>query len=217
MPIKKGDFIKIEYTGSTEEGVVFDTTDKKIAEEHEIARPNMIFGSVTICVGEGHILPTLDERLVGKELGKHEFDLPAEEGFGKKNPKLLKMMPTNAFKKQNINPVPGLQVTFDKAMGTIKTVNGGRTIVDFNHPLAGHALHYAVDIKEQVNDAKAKLESLFALQRMPGIEVKVEGEKATITLPFEMPKEAEQKHIDKLKELVPEVKEYSFEKKELKQ
>ena len=43
----------------------------------------------------------------------------------------------SAFKKENITTQPGLQITVDEAVGMVKTVSGGRVIVDFNHPLSG--------------------------------------------------------------------------------
>ena len=37
MPVKNGDFIKLEYTGKiVETGDIFDTTDKELAEEKGI-------------------------------------------------------------------------------------------------------------------------------------------------------------------------------------
>ncbi|MFS6939009.1 hypothetical protein ACDX33_11095, partial [Neisseria animaloris] len=75
----------------------------------------------------------------------------AEEAFGKRQVNLIKLVPTNIFTKQNMTPVPGLHVNLDGIYGVIRSVSGGRTIVDFNHPLSSHDLVYEVDIKRIVD------------------------------------------------------------------
>ena len=78
MAIKKGDFIEIEYTGRLkEEGFVFDTTDEKIAKEHDLYNSKAAYGPLTICVGEHHVIHGLDEALIGKEKGSYEFIISA--------------------------------------------------------------------------------------------------------------------------------------------
>ena len=77
MAINNQDFIEVEYTGRTKaEGFIFDTTDKKVAEENGLG-DDMKFGAVVICVGEGHLIRGLDEQLPGKEAGKtYTIEIP---------------------------------------------------------------------------------------------------------------------------------------------
>jgi len=136
MALKKHDFIEVDYTGKIKEsGEVFDTTNIEVAKKNQIFEAERVTGPVVICLGEGLILPGLEKKLEGRELGEYNIDLSAEEGFGKKSAKLIQLIPTAKFKKQDVRPMPGLQISVDGMMGTIKTVTGGRTIVDFNHPL----------------------------------------------------------------------------------
>ncbi|MHC1575565.1 MAG: FKBP-type peptidyl-prolyl cis-trans isomerase, partial [Candidatus Methanogasteraceae archaeon] len=40
MTIEQGDFIRINYTGRSDDGTVFDTTEEEVAKEHEIHDEN---------------------------------------------------------------------------------------------------------------------------------------------------------------------------------
>ncbi len=215
--VKQKDFIEIEYTGRlAEENIIFDTTDAETAQKNGIFSKNMKYGPVIICVGEQQVLAGLDRDLVGKEAGKsYTFRLSPEDGFGKKDAKLLKLVPLNIFKKQNINPVPGLQVDIDGVMGTIKTVTGGRVIVDFNHPFSGKELSYELKINRIVTDKKEQVSAVLqVLLNMPS-EVSIADGAATATIEHELPAEIQKELEKKLVELTG-LKSVSFKKKEQK-
>lgn len=164
--IKEMDFVELEYTAKIKDGnVVFDTTDEKTAKDNDIHTSQLPYGPVIICVGTNSLLKGLEDNLVGKEPGKsYTIELSPENAFGKKSAKLLKIVNSNVFRKSNINPMPGLQVNIDGIPGTIKSVTGGRTIVDFNHPLSGKDIIYDVKINKIVSDDKEKIKSFVSFQ-----------------------------------------------------
>lgn len=212
--IKKGHFIEISYTGIIKEGnLVFDTTDEKIAKENNIFNPKAEYGPVVICVGQGQLIKGFDADLVGKELNKeYEVEISPENAFGKKSAQLLKLVPTNIFIKQNIVPQPGLQVNIDNNIGIIKTVTGGRTIVDFNHPLSGKEVIYKYKVTKIINDTVEKIKSLLSIIlniSKKDIEVKYEAGKAEVSM-IKMPEFIQIEMIKKIKELIPEIKEVKF-------
>src|SRR3989338_2964288 len=161
--VSKKDFIEIEYTGKIKEGnIIFDTTDEKVAKENNLHGHD--FSPAIICVGEEQILKGIDHNLEGKDVGKeYEFDIKPEDAFGKKNAKLIQLIPTSKFKQQKIQPMPGMQLNIDSMVGTVKTVSGGRTLVDFNHPLAGKELLYKVKINKKITDGEEKLTGYIKL------------------------------------------------------
>lgn len=215
--ISRGDFIEIEYTGRIKEnGIIFDTTDEKLAKENELHGHD--FGPVIICVGEGHVLPGIDKSLEGKESGNHyDLSVNPEDAFGSKNAKLIQLIPTNKFKQQNIQPMPGMQFNVDGMVGTIKTVSGGRTLVDFNHPLAGKELLYKVSINKKIVDDKEKLQSLLKVSLgTKDFSVDLTGDNAVITLKAELPKPVQEELSLKAKELIPAIKKVDFEAKKQK-
>ncbi|MBW2982993.1 peptidylprolyl isomerase [Candidatus Woesearchaeota archaeon] len=184
--ITKGDFVELEYTGKTADGAVFDTTSKDVADEAGLQTKKDL-KPVTICVGEQHVLAGIDKRLEGTGLGNHTFIIPAEEGFGKKSAKNLQLIPRKKFKEQGVQPIPGLEINVDNQVGTVRSVSGGRVIVDFNHPLAGKELTYEVDVKRKVTGQQEKLKALLDMMRVPYEDVTVKEGKATVSGAQQLP------------------------------
>lgn len=202
MKIKKKDFIEIEYTGKVKDGPVFDTTDEKIAKDNNIYNEKLDFGPIVICVGEQQVIKGLDKNLIDKELGSYKIELSPEDAFGKKSAKFIQLISTSKFKQQDIAPMPGLQVNIDGIIGIIKTVSGGRTLVDFNHPLAGKDITYNVKINKIITDPKEKITSFLKTGlNLKDFEVKLENNKASIALKKDIPKEIKENIAKKLKEL----------------
>ena len=207
--LKEGDFIEVEYIAKIKgTDIIFDLTDEKLAREKNIFSPNLKYGPVIICLGQKHILPGLDKKLLGKDIGKFTIDLSAEEAFGKRDPKSIKIYPASVFKEKNINPQPGLQLNIDGRIGLIRTVTGGRTYIDFNHPLAGKEISYEIKINGIVKDTKEKLDSLLKiLLLLKEPNSKIDKETAEIILKEKLPNELESALKDKIKELISEIKE----------
>ena len=208
--LKDGDFVEIDFTGKIlDEGKVFDTTLEEVAKKNDIHEGSIKYGPVRICLGEKHLIAGLDKNLVGKEPGKtYVFSVKPEEAFGNKNPKMLRLIATSKFHAQKINPVPGLQVNMDGVLGTIKVVSGGRTIVDFNHPLAGKELEYEVNVNKVITDAAEKVEALAKLVHLD-VRAETEGDKAI--LKGEVPKEKQEMMTETIKKTVREIKSVSFQ------
>ena len=189
--VAKGDFIKLDYTGKLADGVVFDTTDEKAAKDAGIYSEKRKFGPTEICIGEGQLLPGLDAELEGKEIGQ-EFTvtLQAENAFGKRDVKKVKIVPLSTFKEHKLQPQPGLQINVDGELGTIKSINGGRVIVNFNHPLAGREVVYTATVVEKITDPKEKILSfLQTTLQFPKetLNVTISDEKATVEAPMALP------------------------------
>ena len=203
--INKKDFIELEYTGKikgTDE--VFDTTSEKVAKDSGIYSKGAQFKPVTIIVGEGQLVKGLDNDIIGKEPNKeYDLDLKPEDAYGSKNAKYIQLISTAKFLKQQIQPMPGLQVNIDGRVGTIKTVSGGRTLVDFNHPLAGKELSYMYKIIKVITDEKEKIASVLKANLDIDSTVTLEGKKAKIIIKEELPEEIKAELEKKIKEIIP--------------
>ncbi len=163
--IKNGDFIQLEYTGRVKEsGKVFDLTDEKVAKKEDVYDEDTEYGPVTIIVGAGHLLPGLEEEIVGSEIGKKEkVSIPPEKGFGERDSSKIELVPRSIFKRKNIKPAPGMPVKVENKQGIVQSVSGGRIRVDFNHPLAGKELEYEVKSLKKIKDIKKQVKSLLDL------------------------------------------------------
>ena len=215
MAIKNGDFIQLDYVGKTkDDNVVFDTTIRDVAQKNNIFNPRSAYGSITIVLGEKHLISGLDEKLVGKEVGKdYSVDIPSDKAFGKRDAKLLQLIPVNKFRKEKLNPMPGLQVSVDGHLGIVRSVSGGRTIVDFNHPLASRDLVYDVTLKKVVMETKDKIKAFLSIklsQKEDSILISFSEGKARAGFSFKLPDEICKKLESDAKRLIPEIKALEF-------
>ncbi|MFC2135877.1 peptidylprolyl isomerase, partial [Bacteroidota bacterium] len=180
---------------------VFDTTVKEIAMAGNLNKKAK-YESIIICVGEGYVLPAIEEQLIDKTAGKYKFELTPEQSFGKKSAKLLKLVPIKVFKQQDIMPYPGLEVNVDNNYGTIRNVSGGRVIVDFNHPLSGRDLVYEVEVKKFVTGDKEKIESLLKVAGIHYDSASVKEKNAMIVLEHDIPEEIKKAIDEKIKSTI---------------
>lgn len=107
----------------------------------------------TLQMGSGQWAESLEARLLGLQEGDQlEFELPAAEAYGERNPDLVQKItkdlmtqiadPTEAFE-------PGDTVEIvaphgGRYAGVLKAFGDDWVLVDFNHPLAGHDLRVEV-------------------------------------------------------------------------
>ena len=181
MAIKEGDFIRLSYTGRVGDNV-FDTTYEEEAKNAGIHNENAVYGPVTICIGQKHVILGLDEELVGKKVGAEgTVTVAPEKAFGERDPKRIQSFPKNQFKEK---PVRGMQVRLgEQGEGTVVDIIGAKVIVDFNAPLAGQTLTYTYKIEETVTESSDKLKGLVKLYSGRDMEVSLDDGKATVTLP----------------------------------
>jgi len=201
--LKENDFIEIDYVARIKDNGIFDLTIEDIAKKNNIFNKDFKYKPVIICLGKGDILKGLDKKLIGKNIGKYNIELTPEEGFGKKDGKLIKLVPTKEFTKQNVRPIPGIQLNLDGFIGKIISVTGGRTLVDFNNPLAGKSLEYEIDIKRTITDKKEQLKGFLDILFKES-KVEIKDDEAIIEIKelennSEMKKELENEIIQRIK------------------
>lgn len=161
--LKDGDFIKISYTGKTiAAGKVFDTTSAEKAKEAGIVEEGRKFAPVLVVFGKGHVVKGLEEALRGMEVGERKsVELTPENAFGMRDPNLVRIMPLSEFKKRDLDPFPGMMLDLDGAKGIVKSVSGGRVMVDMNHPLAGEKIVYDVKIEEKLTETNPRIQAIL--------------------------------------------------------
>ena len=203
---KKGDFVEIDYVAKEKDtGRIFDLTSAAIAKKEGIKQGH--FHPISICIGEGDVVPGLDESLVDKEAGKSfSVDIPSAKAFGPKNQKYVQLIATNKLLKNNIKPYPGLQLDVDNMIGVVRSVSGGRTLVDFNHPLAGRDVTYDVTINKILTTTEEKLKAFLGFHLHSHHEIPITIEKDTATITFNLPGEFQTILSKKINKCIPEIK-----------
>src|SRR3989338_8715573 len=98
MCMQKGDFIKIEFVGRLESGEIFDWTDEALAKKKNIYNPDARYKPMPIILGSGMIIKGLDEELMKMAVGdEKEISIEPENGFGKRDPNLVQVLPEKRF------------------------------------------------------------------------------------------------------------------------
>ncbi|MEM3555262.1 MAG: peptidylprolyl isomerase [Candidatus Micrarchaeia archaeon] len=222
--LNDGDFIKITYTGrSAVTGKIFDTTDADKAKEAGIFEESRKYGPVLIVVGKEHVVKGLDAALREMSTGEQKtVELQPADAFGERNPNLVRILPISEFRKREIEPFPGLLLDLDGMRGVVKSVSGGRVMVDLNHPLAGEKVVYEVKVEEKLADFNSKVNGLLDSFALKPESIKFENGVLSITFPPNVKKDADflinkSSFAGSVHRLLPEVKklivveEYSFE------
>ncbi len=187
MPVGRGDFVLIEYTLTVKDtGELVETTREDVARAKGVYDERERYGPRLVIVGEGRLVPGLEEALVGRDEGdEFEVTIPPEKAYGQRDPSKVKIYPRRLFERHGIVPEPGRSVEIDGQYAVIRQVTGGRVVVDFNHPLAGRTLHAKVKIVKVLRTVEEKVKHLI-LRRMrlneDEVEVTYSGSDKTVTV-----------------------------------
>ncbi len=211
MQVKKGDWIEVDYVGRLKaSGKIFDLTKADVAKAEDIFDKKHSYRPLVVALGADHLLKGLDAFLDGKEVGReYQADIQPQDAFGVRNPKLIQLTSLRHFKEKKVNPVPGLQLVIDGALATIRSVSGGRVILDFNHPLAGRMLSYWIKINKLVKGTDEKIQALASLLlnlKPDQYKLSLKEGAAVLELKKEMPKLLIERLKAQAKELIPELK-----------
>ncbi|MDN4503881.1 FKBP-type peptidyl-prolyl cis-trans isomerase [Alteromonadaceae bacterium BrNp21-10] len=104
-----------------------------------------------LTMGDGSLTANFEKCLLGLKTGdKKEFSLAAEDAFGLPNPDNIHHMDRTRFGSDTPAEV-GMIIAFTQPDGSelpgiIRAVEGHSVTVDFNHPLAGQEVVFAVEI-----------------------------------------------------------------------
>ncbi len=137
MQIAQGKQVQLHFALKLDDGQVVDSTfDRQPA---------------TLVVGDGNLPEGFEELIIGLQAGdKKSFVVPPEKAFAQPNPNNIQHMKRSDF-AADMDLEVGMVVSFADANnaelpGVIKQVEDNLVIVDFNHPLAGKALTFDVEI-----------------------------------------------------------------------
>lgn len=183
MAFKDGDFLEIEYTASTtSDGAVIASTDEQKAKSAGIYSKENYYGPVLVILGTNSVIKGLDAALHSMGLNEQKkFDFKAGEAFGERNEDLVRVMPITEFRKNEIDPKPGMQINIDNTPVLVKSVNSGRVVVDANHPFAGKDVTYEVKVVKQLTSDNEKIDSLGKTYGAKPSKVEVKDKKALIS------------------------------------
>ncbi|MBI4163172.1 MAG: peptidylprolyl isomerase [Candidatus Aenigmarchaeota archaeon] len=179
--MQKGDFIKVNYIGKLESGEIFDLTEAEVAKKEKVYSEKIHYGPVPVILGEGFLVKGLENELEHMNVGdRKSVKVHPKDGFGERNPTLIKVVNEKEFEKQNLTPKPGMIVDFGGIKGRIQSTAGGRVTIDFNNPLSGKVLDYEIEVVEKVENTEDQIKSILEFYGIAP-HAAVEGSAAKIT------------------------------------
>jgi peptidylprolyl isomerase len=141
--VQEGDMVAVHYTGKLDDGSVFDSSRDGDPIEFE--------------VGSGSVIHGFENAVRGMEVGQtREVRLDPDDAYGPRRDDLevevaRDRLPPGIDAKEG--EMLAVQVAPDQqAVARITGVDGDNVTLDLNHPLAGKALHFDIEVVD-IRDA----------------------------------------------------------------
>ena len=133
-----------------ENSVVGIEYEVKEAGTEEVVDTNKGASPLEFVTGKGHIIPGLEEALVGMSEGESkEVTVEAVKAYGELNPEAQQTLPADQF--EGVDLKEGMTLYGQGEDGqtvqvTVTSFDDKEVKVDFNHPLAGKDLMFSVTV-----------------------------------------------------------------------
>jgi len=138
---KSGDTVRVHYTGTLEDGTVFDTS--------------MDRDPLEFTIGEEQIIPAFERAVVGMNPGESKTILiPSGEAYGPHHEEMVLVVERDQF-PPDLKPEVGQQLQMRRGdehtiIVTVTDVSDCSVTLDANHPLAGRDLTFDLQLVDIV-------------------------------------------------------------------
>jgi len=116
----------------------------------EIVDTNKGAEPLEFITGKGHVIPGLEEALVGMNEGESkDIRVPAAKAYGEVNPEAKQVLPVDQFEGVDLKEgmtLYGQGENGETVQVTVTSFDDKDVNVDFNHPLAGKDLMFSVTV-----------------------------------------------------------------------
>lgn len=139
MTARQGDTVKVHYTGTLDNGEVFDSSAERDPLEFTL--------------GEGQLIPGFEEAVIGMESGEvRTVRIPAERAYGPHRAEMAVQVSRDHF-PDGVQPEVGQMLQVNQENGeqvivTVTDIEGDAVTLDANHPLAGKDLTFEIRLME---------------------------------------------------------------------
>ena len=164
---KSGDKVKVHYTGTLEDGSVFDSSEgsSEQPEEHscgcnskkEIDRgcgcDSHASDPMEFVIDAGHLIPKFEAAVIGLEPGQSvTVSISADDAYGQRAEEMVAVIERSEIPAE-IRPEPGHQMEVILEDGSplpvlVTEVTDTTITLDGNHPLAGRDLTFTIRLVE---------------------------------------------------------------------
>jgi FKBP-type peptidyl-prolyl cis-trans isomerase 2 len=139
---KPGDSIQIHFTGTFDDGTIFDSS---------------INGApIAVTIGNGELIPSFEKALEGMSIGgKKSIRIPAADAYGEYYPEYVQEFDRSQIAADGELKV-GTEINAKTPEGhsfvlLVTAINGDKVTVDGNHPMAGKDLNFDLELVDIVS------------------------------------------------------------------
>lgn len=142
---KQGDTVHVHYTGKLKDGTVFDTSQDR--------------EPLSFTIGEQRVIPGFEEAVVGMEPGDTKTEeLSPDQAYGQHREDMVMELEREQL-PESVEPEVGQQLQLRMQDGrevpvVITDLNEEAVTIDANHPLAGKALVFEIELVNIGEDAR---------------------------------------------------------------
>ena len=139
MAVAVGNKVKVQYTGTFDDGEIFDSSPENEPLEFK--------------TGANQVIPGFDQAVQAMTVGEtKKVRIAAKDAYGTYNPEMVFKTDPSQFSDETL-PVVGQQFRTKGAEGqplflTVKSISEGEIEMDANHPLAGKDLNFDLELIE---------------------------------------------------------------------
>jgi len=138
--VENGNTISVHYRGTLDDGTEFDSS-------HSRGEP------IQFQAGSGQMIAGFDNAVMGMEVGgKKNITIPCEDAYGPRDEEAVQVVPRNSFPDDfeftEGATVQGAGPNGQPFLAKIVSAGGDDVTLDFNHPLAGQALGFEIELVE---------------------------------------------------------------------
>ena len=173
---KTGDKVTVHYTGTLEDGSVFDTSEGSVEQSscgcsdttesghgcghgsdsesnNGCGCDNQASGPMEFVIGAGQLIPKFEAAVIGLEPGQSiTVTISADDAYGQRAEEMVAVIERSEI-PADINPEPGHQMEVILQDGSpmpvlVTEVTDTSITLDGNHPLAGRDLTFAIRLVE---------------------------------------------------------------------
>ena len=144
---KKGDRVKVHYTGRLDDGSVFDSSE---CSDDDCGCET---GPLEFTIGEGQLIPQFEEAVVDMDIDESKtVNIKAEDAYGPHVEELVAVLERSEI-PESIKPELGQQLEVTLQNGQVMPVmvvevSDTSVTLDANHPLAGQDLTFNIRLVE---------------------------------------------------------------------
>jgi peptidylprolyl isomerase len=136
---KQGDTVRIHYTGTLDDGTQFDSS-----VDHE---------PFEFTLGEKAVIPGFESGVEGMQVGDQKsIHILPDDAYGQRNEALIERIPLENF-PDDLNLEVGISLQAQGPNGqlfnmVVTALSDKDATIDGNHPLAGEALNFDLELLE---------------------------------------------------------------------